>query len=76
MFKTYKEVNEKSITNRFWGKYKLFGYNASINEAEFFAVATELFFENPKSLHKIFPSVYNQLKQFYKHDTIKLFYGK
>ncbi len=73
MFKTYKTLNAKSLTNRFWGKYKLFGYGGAINEAEFFAVASEMFFEKPKSLQKSFPEVYGQLKQFYKIDTIKLF---
>ncbi|MCK5110243.1 MAG: zinc-dependent peptidase [Arcobacteraceae bacterium] len=73
MFKTYKALNAKSLTNRFWGKYKLFGSSGAINTAEFFAVASEVFFEKPKSLRKNFPEVYEQLKQFYKIDTIKLF---
>lgn len=73
MFKTYKRLNRKSITNRFWGKYKLFGYAGAINEAEFFAVASELFFEKPNSLLQKFPDVYKQLEQFYKIDTTKLF---
>lgn len=76
MFKTYKALNTKSITNRFWGKYKLFGKSGAINEAEFFAVASELFFQKPNSLKQKFPEVYNQLLQFYKIDTIKLFTKK
>ncbi len=73
MFSTYKKLNEKNIKNRFLGKYKLFGTYGATNEAEFFAVASEIFFEKPKSLQKSFPKVYNQLKQFYKIDTAKLF---
>jgi Mlc titration factor MtfA (ptsG expression regulator) len=73
MFKTYKTLHAKSLKNRFLGKYKLFGHYAAINEAEFFAVSTELFFEKPMQLQKEFPQVYNQLQGFYKIDTIKLF---
>ena len=76
MFKTYKALNTKSITNRFWGKYKIFGNYAAINEAEFFAVASELFFQKPDSLKQKFPKVYKQLSQFYKIDTVKLFTNK
>ncbi len=76
MFKTYKALNTKSITNRFWGKYKIFGNYAAINEAEFFAVASELFFQKPDSLKQKFPKVYKQLLQFYKIDTVKLFTKK
>jgi Mlc titration factor MtfA (ptsG expression regulator) len=36
--------------------------------AEFFAVATEFFFENPVQLRDRHPSLYEQLKLFYKQD--------
>jgi Mlc titration factor MtfA (ptsG expression regulator) len=38
------------------------------NLAEFFAVATECFFEKPKQLCKRHPELYAALKQFYKQD--------
>jgi len=38
------------------------------NEAEFFAVATELFFENPRRLHKKEPALYEALARFYAVD--------
>jgi MtfA peptidase len=40
----------------------------AINESEFFAVATEAFFDRPKSLRKQLPSLYRQLKRFYRQD--------
>ena len=40
------------------------------NPAEFFAVATETFFEKPKALLRRYPAVYNELKSFYKLDPI------
>jgi Mlc titration factor MtfA (ptsG expression regulator) len=41
------------------------------NPAEFFAVATETFFEKPKQLTKHHPELYKELKAFYKLDPIE-----
>jgi MtfA peptidase len=38
------------------------------NPAEFFAVATECFFENPHQLQQYHPQLYNELKEFYQQD--------
>ncbi len=38
------------------------------NEAEFFAVASEVFFEKPEKLQKLLPDLYAQLKGFYRWD--------
>ena len=38
------------------------------NEAEFFAVATEAFFERPQNMRKKAPDLYKQLKRFYRTD--------
>lgn len=43
------------------------GYGAT-NPAEFFAVATETFFEKPKQMAQRHPALYNQLKRYYKLD--------
>jgi Mlc titration factor MtfA (ptsG expression regulator) len=40
------------------------------NPAEFFAVATETFFERPRSLQVRHPELYEQLKTFYRQDPI------
>ncbi len=72
LFNDYKKLSDVVLKNREWGKYKLLGAYASTNEAEFFAVVTERFFESPKSLKKHFPELYNELKKFYNIDTIKL----
>jgi Mlc titration factor MtfA (ptsG expression regulator) len=42
-------------------------YGAS-NPAEFFAVATEYFFEKPAELQKLHPDLYRELKFFYRQD--------
>jgi len=41
------------------------------NPAEFFAVATECFFERPERLHESHPELYRQLKEFYQQDPIQ-----
>lgn len=40
------------------------------NPAEFFAVATETFYEKPEKLKKEYPEVYEQLKQYYQVDPV------
>jgi Mlc titration factor MtfA (ptsG expression regulator) len=44
-------------------------YGAS-DPAEFFAVATEAFFEKPKALKKKHPELYEELKGFYHQDPV------
>jgi Mlc titration factor MtfA (ptsG expression regulator) len=41
---------------------------AATNPTEFFAVATEHFFERPQELRDAHPSVYAELKAFYRQD--------
>jgi hypothetical protein len=38
------------------------------NPAEFFAVVTETFFEEPGQLRSLHPELYGQLKDFYRQD--------
>lgn len=73
LYREYKALNKISQQNRNWGKYKLLGAYAASNEAEFFAVLSERFFESPASLKHHFPELYNELESFYKIDTAKLF---
>jgi len=40
------------------------------NPAEFFAVATETFYEKPKQLSEKYPDVYEQLRRYYKVNPI------
>jgi len=72
LYHDYKKLNNVASKNREWGKYKLLGSYAATNEAEFFAVLTERFFQSPKSLQKHFPELYKELKDFYGIDPVKL----
>jgi Mlc titration factor MtfA (ptsG expression regulator) len=40
------------------------------NPAEFFAVATEVFYEKPEELHTIAPELYDKLKMYYNIDPL------
>jgi len=71
-FSDYEKLNAVILKDRDWGKYKLLGSYAASNEAEFFAVVTERFFESPQSLKKHFPELYSELKDFFEIDTTKL----
>jgi len=43
------------------------------NPAEFFAVATECFFEKPHKLRRKHPELYEELKEFYRQDPCQTF---
>ena len=48
----------------------LFDYYGATEPAEFFAVATEVFFERAKQFHLEYPKLYWQMKQYYQVDPI------
>ncbi len=62
---TGKEKSSESIL--------LLGTYALTNEAEFFAVCSERFFETPKAFKAYFPKLYQELKDFYRLDTEVIF---
>ena len=72
LLKDFKKLNEVALKDREWGKYKLLGSYAATNEAEFFAVVTERFFESPHALKRHFPELYKELKDFYRIDPAEL----
>ena len=61
----FNKLSEVTLKNRDWGKYKLIGSYAATNEAEFFAVITERYFEKPEALKKHFPELFKELDSFY-----------
>ncbi|MBN1508674.1 MAG: zinc-dependent peptidase [Sedimentisphaerales bacterium] len=40
----------------------------AVDPAEFFAVATECFFEQPAELRQVYPRLYDELRRFYQQD--------
>ncbi len=61
------EIMRKEFEKVHKGKSVLRQY-AGTNEAEFFAVAVEVFFEKPELLEKKAPEVYEQLVEFFRQD--------
>lgn len=51
-----KKKHRRTVLNKY----------GATNPAEFFAVATEAFFEKPKQMHKRHPRLYDELKNYYK----------
>ncbi len=51
------------------GKKSVLDSYGSVNEAEFFAVATELFFDRPLRMKKDHLQLYKVLSQYYRQDT-------
>jgi hypothetical protein len=67
--KEYRQLQDDIAGQR---PHILDGYGAT-NPAEFFAVATEFFFQQPQQLQKHHPDLYNELKLFYQQDPAKSF---
>jgi Mlc titration factor MtfA (ptsG expression regulator) len=53
------------------GRYTVLDEYGATNPAEFFAVATESFFEKPGVLQKRHPQLYEELKAFYRQDPAR-----
>lgn len=56
------------------GRSKLRRYGAA-NRAEFFAVATEYFFENPAEMRRAHPELYRMLARVFRQDTHRSYFG-
>ncbi len=71
--KAYDTLHEEIDKGKSSDKIALLGTYALKNEAEFFAVCSERFFESPKAFKAYFPNIYQELKHFYRLDTAVLF---
>ena len=60
----YEQLRRRDERGR---KNVLDRYGAT-NPAEFFAVATECFFEKPAQMKKKHPELYEELKEYYRQD--------
>lgn len=60
----YEKLSEYAAADRptFLDKY------GATNPAEFFAVVTEYFFEQPQQLRERHPELYEELKLYYRQD--------
>ena len=53
------------------GKRTVIDDYGATNPAEFFAVATETFYEKPEQLREHYPEVYQQLKDYYQVNPLE-----
>ncbi len=60
----YEELRRKALD----GEPDLLSEYGATNRAEFFAVATELFFQRPVEMRARYPDLYRELKGFYRQD--------
>jgi MtfA peptidase len=63
---------ERLRRDRWLGRATVLDEYGARNPAEFFAVATECFFEKPRVLQKRHPESYDELKRFYRQDPAQL----
>ncbi len=52
------------------GQASLFNPYGATNPAEFFAVVSEVFFEQPQAMAETYPALYQQLSRFYRLDPM------
>jgi len=62
--KEYEELRRETAR----GEKSLMDHYGATNPAEFFAVATETFFEKPVQLRNTHPELFHELKNFYRLD--------
>lgn len=71
-YKTWKDVTRMEyrqlVQDAQFGIPSLLSWYGATNEAEFFAVATESFFEQPTEMRKLHERLYDVLRVFYKQD--------
>ncbi len=66
------EEYERLRRDSTFDRYTALDTYGATNSAEFFAVATEAFFEKPGVLQKRHPELYEELKSFYRQDPARL----
>jgi len=76
-YKTWARVLSKEYEglrrNTLSGRQDIMDAYGATNPAEFFAVATETFFEKPKQMKLIHPELYEELRSYYGLDPLKWF---
>jgi len=76
-YKTWARVLSREYAglrqNTLSGRRDTMDAYGATNPAEFFAVATETFFERPKQMRLIHPELYEELRSYYGLDPLKWF---
>ena len=67
--KEYQDLRRKTLS----GRLDIMDAYGATNPAEFFAVATETFFERPRQMKLSHPELYKELESYYGLDPLKWF---
>jgi len=67
--KEYQDLRRKTLS----GRLDIMDAYGATNPAEFFAVATETFFERPRQMKLSHPELYEELESYYGLDPLKWF---
>ena len=67
--KEYQDLRRKTLS----GRLDIMDAYGATNPAEFFAVATETFFERPRQMELSHPELYEELESYYGLDPLKWF---
>jgi len=70
--RVFEDEYERLRRNTWLGRPSVLDEYGATNPAEFFAVATECFFEKPRALQQKHPDLYRELLNYYKIDTSRL----
>ena len=73
IFKKYDEFKNRITNHKSLDKYKLINPYGATNEAEFFAVLSEMFWTKPKTLKLHFPAIYKEFRDFFNFDPLSVF---
>ncbi len=69
--KVFREEYAELVDKTQHGRKDTMDRYGATNPAEFFAVATETFFEKPKQLQEKHPALYEELKEYYRVDPVQ-----
>jgi Mlc titration factor MtfA (ptsG expression regulator) len=71
-YRSWSEVLSRDFANlrheAMWGQHGVLDHYGATNPAEFFAVATESFFEQPHALAASHPALYDEFLKYYRAD--------
>jgi hypothetical protein len=66
MHEEYARLQQQAMA----GEPSLFTYYGATAPAEFFAVVSEVFFEQPREMHAAYPALYEELRSLYRVDPV------
>ena len=78
MSEEFARLQQQAFANKLpdsgtWGQASLFSHYGATSPAEFFAVVSEVFFEQPRAMATLHPALYDELRNLYRVDPATFF---